>query len=77
MNKTSLQIKIDNETKEEFKRFCLEKGFVMDDLFNLFVKEVIYKQAIPFEVSKRNYNQKTIDAINEVKQMIKNSDTSF
>lgn len=76
MAQTNINIRIDKDLKDEFDEICNELGLTMTTAINIFAKTMVRQQKIPFEVSKKTYNQETIDAINEVRQMIKNSDTS-
>jgi len=38
----------------------------------IFLRQVVLNDGIPFEIKRPKYNKETIDAINEVKEMLKN-----
>ena len=74
MAQTNINIRIDKDLKEEFDTLCTELGLTMTTAFNIFAKTMVRQQRIPFEVSKHMPNQQTIEAMNEVREMIKNPD---
>lgn len=47
---TSISLRIDKQTKEEFKRTVEEMGLDMTSAIKLYIKKVIREKRIPFEV---------------------------
>ena len=48
---TSLSIRMEDETKIGFDKFCKEIGLSVSSVFNMFAKKVVREQRIPFEVN--------------------------
>ncbi len=46
-----LSVRMDTETKESFARFCEDAGLSVSTAINLFAKQTIKMQKIPFEIS--------------------------
>lgn len=70
MSQGNLTIKLDNETKREFNRFCEEIGINMTTALNMFIKKVIREQKIPFEISLNKPNLETLMAIKESEDIL-------
>ena len=47
----TLSAKVDSENKKEFEQFCQETGMNVSVCINMFVKEVLRRRKLPFEVS--------------------------
>lgn len=47
----NVSVRMDNETKKEFEKFCKEVGLSISGAFNLFAKKVVREHRIPFEIS--------------------------
>ena len=50
MAQSILSIRIDSDDKKAFEEFCNETGLNVSVAINLYVKNVIHKQKLPFEV---------------------------
>lgn len=50
-NMTSLSIRMEDETKAGFDKFCDEIGLSVSSVFNMFAKKVVREQRIPFEIN--------------------------
>jgi len=50
MAQSMLSIRIDSDDKKAFEEFCNETGLNVSVAINLYVKNVIHKQKLPFEV---------------------------
>ncbi len=48
---TSLSIRMEDETKAGFDKFCDEIGLSVSSVFNMFAKKVVREQRIPFEIN--------------------------
>lgn len=63
MAQSILSIRIDSDDKKAFEEFCNETGLNVSVAINLYVKNVIHKQKLPFEVeadpffSRENINR--------------------
>lgn len=63
-NKTSaINIQIDSNVKKEATMILTELGLSMSSAINLFLKQVIKKNGIPFEVTNVATNKKILDVV--------------
>ena len=69
MAQTNLNIRMDDELKQEFDLLCNELGLTMTTAINVFARAFVRKQGMPFEVSKNIPNASTLAAIEEVQTM--------
>lgn len=53
MGQTTLNVRMDEETKHSFDAFCTNIGLTASAAVNLFVKTVIREHRIPFEITDR------------------------
>lgn len=51
MAQTNISIRIDEELKKQFEKFCSDTGMTMTTAFNIFVKKAVKEQKIPFEIT--------------------------
>ena len=51
MAQTNINIRIDEDLKNQFEAFCSDIGITMTTAFCVFAKAVVRKQKIPFEIS--------------------------
>ena len=72
MAQTNLNIRIDEDLKQEFDTLCNDLGLTMTSAINVFVKMAVRRQRIPFEISKDIPNAETLAAIEEVQNMKRN-----
>ena len=52
MATTNINIRTDSELKTKAQSILADLGFDMSTAINVFLNQVVYKQAIPFEISK-------------------------
>ena len=69
MSQINVNIRMDEETKKAFERFCEEIGLSVSAAFNIFAKTVVREQRIPFELTTDIPNAVTQAAMNEYFQM--------
>lgn len=50
----TLSIRLDDETKDGFAKFCDTIGMSVSTLFSVFAKTVVREQKVPFEISAKN-----------------------
>lgn len=65
MAQTNLNIRIDENLKEQFDKLCNELGFNMSTAVNIFARAMVRQQALPFVVSLDTPNQETMEAIHD------------
>ena len=68
----NVNVRIDSEVKKLAEKVFEELGITPSAAINLFYKQVIRTNSIPFELKADIPNKKTIDALNEVEEMEKN-----
>lgn len=56
MAQASLNIRINEDDKREFDKFCSEVGMSMSTAISMFIKNVNRRQKFPFEVSTLDEN---------------------
>ena len=74
---TSMNIRMDKDIKKQAQELFSKFGLDMTTAINMFLRQAIREQRIPFEVrlSTSTPNEETLEAIEEVKSMKK--DTSI
>lgn len=69
MAQANVNIRMDEETKVAFDKFCNEIGLSGSAAFNIFAKTVVREQRIPFELSIEKPNAETLAAMREYDDM--------
>ncbi len=64
-NSTNLNIRIDKNIKETSEKVFEDLGLNMTTAINMFLRQVIRVNGIPFEIKGNTLNQETIEAIEE------------
>lgn len=72
MAQTSINIRMDEELKQDFDNICSALGISMTTAFNIFAEAVVVQQGIPFPIALDAPNAETLMAITEVQQMKRN-----
>lgn len=66
MAQTNINIRMDENLKQQFDLLCSELGLNMTTAFNIFAKTMVRQQKIPFEVALDVPNSETLAAIDDV-----------
>lgn len=69
MSNANIHIRMDADLKQQFEAFCADMGMTMTTAFNIFTKKAVREYRIPFETRSDVPNAKTVETIQEVKQM--------
>ena len=69
MSTTNINIRMDQDLKNQFEAFCADMGLTMTAAFNIFAKKAVREYRIPFEIGAEIPNAETKAAIEEVRQM--------
>mgnify|MGYP003306023865 FL=1 len=64
-NSTNLNIRIDKSVKENSEKVLEDLGLNMTTAINIFLRQVIRVNGIPFEIKGNTPNKETIEAIEE------------
>ena len=77
MAQTSISIRIDEELKRQFEKFCEDTGMTMTTAFNIFVKKAVREQKIPFEITADPfYNSENIERLKKAIKDIEKGKTT-
>ena len=63
------QIRIDTEVKRQATELFNTLGLDMSTAVNIFLRQCLYRDGLPFAVEKPHYSQEMLDAIEEAKQI--------
>ncbi len=70
MEQTVMNVRVDKEDKRRFDEFCNQVGMNISVAVNMFVKNVIREQKLPFEIYLSKYNAETESAIEEAQEIL-------
>lgn len=71
MAQAVLSIRMDEQTKKEFARFCEEVGMSVSTAVNLFARQSLRERKIPFEISLANAPSQVLDRANIIASVAK------
>ncbi len=74
MATTPTQIRIDADVKQQASELFNNLGLDMSSAVNLFLRQCILHNGLPFQVEMPKYNQYTIHAMEEAKNISHNPD---
>ena len=77
MANTSMNIRMDTEIKKQAEALFSEIGMNMTTAINIFLKQSIRENGIPFELKINQPNTETLEAIREGTKIIKESKSRF
>ncbi len=77
MANTSMNIRMDSEVKQKAEALFGEIGMNMTTAINIFLKQAIRENGIPFELKINQPNHETIEAIAESEKIIKSGKSRF
>ncbi|MDO4219577.1 MAG: type II toxin-antitoxin system RelB/DinJ family antitoxin [Synergistaceae bacterium] len=66
------QIRIDAETKREAVQLFSNLGLDLSGAVNLFLRQCVMRNGLPFSVEMPKYNQQTLDAMAEARNVSRN-----
>lgn len=68
---TNISIRMDVELKKQAEKLFNELGMNMTTAFNIFLRQAVRQQRIPFDVALKTPNAETLAALEEVERMKK------
>jgi len=71
MTTTPTQIRIEESTKKQAVELLEGLGLNLSDAVNMFLRQVILQNGIPFEVKYPEYKSEVIEAMEEAKRISK------
>lgn len=69
------QIRIEEETKQQVVDLLEGLGLTLSDAVNIFLKQVILRGGIPFDVKYPEYKPEVIEAMKEAKRISRDPNT--
>lgn len=69
MSSVSMNVRMDKNIKEQAQKLFSEFGLDMTTAINIFLRQSIREQKIPFEVRMNTPNKETLEALEEVRKM--------
>jgi DNA-damage-inducible protein J len=67
---SSLNIRMDPETKADAERVFSQFGITVADAVNIFLKKSIMVGGLPFDVRRPQYNEETLAAVREARDIM-------
>ena len=71
---SAINIQVDSETKKEATAILNDLGLSMSTAINLFLRQIIKTDGLPFEVRNPKPSRQLIEALKETEEMINNPD---
>ena len=71
MTTTSMNIRMDSTIKRQAQELFAALGMDMTTAVNIFLRQAIRRQGLPFDVALNRPNSETLEAIAEVREMKK------
>lgn len=71
---SAINIQVDSETKKEATAILNDLGLSMSTAINLFLRQIIKTDGLPFEVRNPKPSRQLIKALKETEEMINNPD---
>jgi len=72
MASTNLNIRLDSEIKKKAQKIFADLGLDTTTAINIFLRQVIRTNGLPFEIKADTPNEETIEAINEIETLKNN-----
>ena len=69
------QIRIDEDVKADAAELLKELGLDMSTAVNMFLRQLIMRNGLPFSVTAPRYKQEVLDAVEESKKLSRDPDT--
>ena len=75
MATVSTQVRIDETTKKQAVELLEGLGLNLSDAINMFLKQVVLQDGIPFDVKYPKFNPEVIEAMEEAKRISRDPNT--
>lgn len=69
---TNINIRMDRQLKEQAEKLFSELGLNMTTAFNIFLRQAVRQNSIPFEITLNTPNDRTIAAMEEAELLSRN-----
>ena len=71
---SSIHIRVDPKVKEEVEKILNVIGMTSTEAINIYLKQIIIKSGIPFEIKAPQFSDEMLEAIAEAEEMEKHPD---
>ncbi len=66
---TNYTVRLDTQIKEESEKLFNDLGLTLSGAFNIFLRQALQEQGIPFAIKKRQPNKQTLAAMQEAVEL--------
>ena len=77
MESTTLNVRVNSKDKKDFEEFCDSVGMNVSTAINMFIKNVVKDQRLPFDVTTYSINDKIYSLIKEAENEMKSTDKRY
>lgn len=80
MTQATVNIRMDESTKNQFEKFCSNIGMSMSTAINVFIKQSLKEQKIPFEIKADSdpfYSKANMDRLSKAIEQLENGNGTF
>ena len=77
MNQSILSVRLNTEDKKKFENFCNKTGMNVSTAINMFIKNVIMEQKLPFEIKTYTYDDYVYNKLKEAEDEMKTSNKRY
>lgn len=71
---SAINVQVDSETKKQATTILNDLGLSMSTAINLFLKQIIKRDGLPFEVTNPKPSKQLLQALKEAEDIMKNPD---
>ena len=65
---SSINVRMDSDLKKQFEAFCTDVGLTMSAAINVFARQAVRENRIPFDIT-RDLPNSTLEALEEAKRI--------
>ena len=77
MEQSIISVRVDKEDKKGFENFCNKTGMNVSTAINLFIKNVLKEQKLPFEIKAQSYEDYVYEKLKEVEDRMERGEEKF
>ncbi len=77
MEQSIISVRVDKKDKKGFENFCNKTGVDVSTTINLFIKNVLKEQKLPFEIKTQSYDDYVYEKLKEVEDRMERGEEKF
>lgn len=77
MTQSTLNVKVDANDKKSFEVFCNNTGMSVSTTINMFIKEVLREQKLPFEIKTNDFDRYVCNKLKEAEDDMKKGTLTY